>query len=197
MSLVRAVDLVAPHCDIVARLVDVPPSARLRGLYFNSVLNVLRRRGRLAAYQDYFPDEQWSSLGFHPLGDYLVRLALGGALLATPARLHEGIYEITRQNATAFASSLLGRVLVRILSRDPVRLTQQGLAARRQSMDYGKWEMRRPGPREVQMIYRGEYMWIESAVAGAAAGTFESCGVKADVKTVLEDKYNGVTTIRW
>ena len=64
-------------------------------------------------------------------------------------------------------------------------------------MGYGKWEMRRPGPREVQMLYRGEYMWIESAIAGAAAGTFESCGVKADVKTVLEDKYNGVTTIRW
>jgi len=197
MSLVRAVDLVAPHCDLVARLVDVPPSARLRGLYFNSMLSTLRLRGRLDAYEDYFPDESWSSLGYHPLGDYLVRLAVAGALLTTPPRLHEGIFQITHEHATAFASSLLGRVLVRILAHDPVRLTQQGLAARRQSMAYGKWEMRRPGPRELQMIYRSEYMWIESAVAGAAVGTFESCGVKADVKTVLEDRYNGVTTVRW
>ena len=49
----------------------------------------------------------------------------------------------------------------------------------------------------VQMVYRGEYMWIESAIAGAPAGTFESCGVTADVRTALEDKYNGVTSIRW
>lgn len=197
MSLVRAVDLVAPHCDIVERLIDVPPSARIRGWYFKSMLAVLQRHDRLLAYEDYFPDETWSALGMHPLADYLVRLAVAGALITTPARLHEGIFEISRQNATAFVSSLLGRVLVRILARDPVRLTQQGLAARRQSTTYGTWEIRRPGPREVQMIYRGEYMWIESAIAGAAAGTFESCGVKADVRTQLDDKYNGATTIRW
>lgn len=197
MSLVRAVDLVAPHCDVVERLGDVPPSARIRGWYFKSMLAVLERHGRLTAYQDYFPDESWSALGTHALSDYLVRLAVAGALVTTPARLHEGIFEISRQNATAFVSSLVGRVLVRILARDPVRLTQQGLAARRQSTTYGTWEIRRPGPREVQMIYRSEYMWIESAIAGAAAGTFESCGVKADVQTVLDGKYNGVTTIRW
>ena len=197
MSLVRAVDLVAPHCDIVDRLGDVPPSARIRGWYFKSMLAVLQRHDRLAAFQDYFPDESWSALGMHPLGDYLVRLAVAGALVATPARLHEGIFEISRQNATAFVSSLVGRLLVRILSRDPVRLTEQGLSARRQSTTYGTWQIRRPGPREVQMVYRGEYMWIESAIAGAAAGTFESCGVTADVRTALEDKYNGVTSIRW
>jgi uncharacterized protein (TIGR02265 family) len=161
------------------------------------MLAVLRRHDRLAAYEAYFPDEEWSSLVMHPLADYLVRLGVAGALLESPERLHQGIREITRQNATAFASSLMGRVMLRILSRDPVRLTQQGLAGHRQSMNYGKWEMRRPGPREVQMIYRSEYMWIESAIAGAAAGTFESCGVTADVQTVLEDKYDGVTTIRW
>jgi len=197
MSLATAVALVAPHCDLVDRLGDVPASARLRGWYFKSMLAMLQRHGRLAAYQDYFPDETWSALGMHPLGDYLVRLAVAGALLTTPARLHEGIFEISRQNATAFVASLLGRVLVRILARDPVRLTQQGLAARRQSTTYGTWEIRRPGPRELQMVYRSEYIWIESAIAGAAAGTFESCGVEADVQTVLDDKYNGATTIRW
>lgn len=197
MSLVRAVDLVAPHCDIVERLGDVPPSARIRGWYFKSMLAVLQRHERTAAYEDYFPDESWSALGMHPLGDYLVRLAVAGALLTAPQRLHEGIFEISRQNATAFVSSLVGRVLVRILSRDPVRLTQQGLSARRQSTTYGTWEIRRPGPRQVQMIYRNEYMWIESAIAGAAVGTFESCGVKADVQTVLDDKYNGATTIHF
>ncbi len=193
----RAVELIAPHCDIVERLADVPPSARVRGLYFRSVLTVLRRLGRLGPYEEYFPGERWSSLTFYPLSEYLVRLALAGAVVTSPQQLHEGIFNITRENASAFASSLLGRVMVRILDRDPVRLTEQGLAARRQSTTYGEWELKRPGPREVEMVYHAEYMWIESAIAGAATGSFEVCRVQAEVKTLLRDKYNGSTLIRW
>jgi len=193
----KALDLVAPHCDIVTRLGDVPPSARVRGLYFRSVLGVLRSRERLASYDEYFPGERWSSLTFYPVGDYLLRAAVAGALLTSPQSLHEGVFEIGRQNATAFAASLLGRAMLRILDRDPVRLTQQGLAARRQSMSYGEWAIKQAGPRELEMTYHGEYMWIESAIAGAAVGTFESCGVKAELKTVLTDKYNGSTVVRW
>ena len=114
--------LVAPHCDIVERLNDVPPSARVRGLYFKSVLNVLRQLGRLPAFEEYFPAERRSSLTFYPLGDYLLQLAVAGAVVRAPAELHRGIHEITRQNASAFATSLLGRVLTRILDRDPVQL---------------------------------------------------------------------------
>ncbi|HEY4184269.1 MAG TPA: TIGR02265 family protein [Polyangia bacterium] len=193
----RAIALIAPHCDIIERLNDVPPSARVRGWYFKSVMNLLRRHDRLAAFASYFPDARRSSLTFYPLGDYLVRLAVAGAMVTSPERLHDGIFEIARQNAASFASSLLGRVMLRVLDRDPVRLTQQGLAARRQSTTYGEWSIRRPGPTEIEMVYRGEYMWIESAVGGAAAGTFEMCGVKAQIETVLTDRYNGSTLVRW
>jgi uncharacterized protein (TIGR02265 family) len=193
----RALELIAPHCDIVERLNDVPPSARVRGLYFKSVLGVLRRLGRLGPFEEYFPGERWSSLTFYPLSDYLVRLAVAGAVVTSPKQLHEGVFNITRENAAAFASSLLGRVMVRILDRDPVRLTEQGLAARRQSTTYGEWELKRPGPLEIEMAYHAEYMWIESAIAGAATGTFESCRVKPELRTVMKDKYNGATLIRW
>jgi uncharacterized protein (TIGR02265 family) len=188
---------VAPHSDIVERLRDVPPSARVRGLYFKSVGNVLREFGKLAAFEEYFPAERHSSLTFYPLADYLLRLAVAGALTRTPGELHEGIREITRQNSTAFASSLLGRVLIRILDRDPIRLTEQGLAARRQSTTYGGWQLVRRGPSQIEVIYRGEYLWIESAIAGAAMGTFESCRVRPRLETTLIDKYNGATSISW
>jgi uncharacterized protein (TIGR02265 family) len=193
----RAVALVASHCDIVERLNDVPPSARVRGLYFKSVINVLRQLGRLPAFEEYFPAERRSSLTFYPLGDYLIRLAVAGAVVRTPAELHEGIHEITRQNASASATSLLGRVLTRILDRDPVRLTEQGLAARRQSTSYGEWQLARRGTNEIEMIYHGEYMWIESAIAGAATGTFESLQIQPRLSTTLTDKYNGSTVVSW
>lgn len=193
----RAVALIAQHCDIVERLNDVPPSARVRGLYFKSVINVLRQLGRLSAFEEFFPAERRSSLTFYPLGDYLVRLAVAGAVVRSPAQLHEGIHQITRDNATAFATSLLGRVLTRILDRDPVRLTEQGLAARRQSTTYGEWQVVRRGPNQIEMVYHGEYMWIESAIAGAATGTFESLQIQPRVETKLLDKYNGSTVISW
>lgn len=193
----RAVELIAPHCDIIERLDDVPPSALVRGLYFRSVIAVLRRLGRLEPYEEYFPDERWSSLTFYPVTEYLIRLGVAGAVVTSPRTLHEGIFNITRENAAAFASSLLGRVMVRILDRDPVRLTEQGLAARRQSTTYGEWELKRPAPREIEMVYHAEYMWIESAIAGAAIGTFEVCRVKPEIQTLMKDKYNGSTLIRW
>ena len=193
----RAVAFISQHCDIVDRMNEVPPSALLRGLYFTSIVAVLRQLGRTSAFETYFPGERRSSLTFYPVRDYLLRLAVAGAVVASPARLHDGILEITRKNAAAFTTSLIGRVLLRILDRDPVRLTEQGLAARRQSTTYGEWELVRRADREIEMIYRGEYMWIESAISGAAIGTFEGCQIKPRLETILRDKYNGSTLVRW
>jgi uncharacterized protein (TIGR02265 family) len=193
----RAISYIAPHSDIVERLNDVPPSAQVRGLYFRSFLGVLRQTNRLSDYERFFPNESFSSLGYHPLGDYLIRLAVAGAVMTSKETLHDGILQLTQQNALAFTSSILGKVLLRILARDPVRLTEQGLSARRQSTTYGEWELIRREPRCLEMVYRAEYMWIESAIAGAAIGTFEACRLRPSLQTILKDKYNGSTLIRW
>lgn len=185
------------HCDIAERLRDVPPSARTRGLYFNSVVAEVKRAGKGADYAAYFPGERRLGLSFYPLSEYLVRLAVAGALLASPADVHAGMSLIARANATAFASSLLGRIMLRLLARDPVRLTQQGLAARRQSSTYGEWTLHQRGARELEMVYRSEFIWIESAVAGSAAGTFAACQIEASLETKLTDRYDGSTIIRW
>lgn len=192
-----ALDLVAPHCDIVERLEAIPPSARLRGVYFRSVERELERRNLLGAYHELFPIKRKWSISYHPLSEYVVRLACAGALVTSPERVHEGIFELTRTNSTYFAKSLLGRALIRLLARDPVRLCEQGLAARRQTVTYGHWELNRRGGNELEMIYRNEYLWLESCVAGAAQGTFESCGVTPILETILIDRFNGSTIIRW
>jgi uncharacterized protein (TIGR02265 family) len=193
----RAIELVAPHCDIVERLAVVPPSARVRGLYMKAFEAVLARAGKLALYRRYFADERWSALRMYPLRDYMVRLAISGAALRGPLHVHAGMHDLWRTNATTFASSLLGRTMLRLLSHDPVRLTEQGLAARRQTYQYGHWSIVHHGPRSIEMVYREEYIWIESAIAGGAVGAFEACGIEVDLKTKLINRFDGSTLINW
>lgn len=192
-----AIAVVAPFCDIVTRLRVVPPSALVRGLYLRSFETVLQRAGRTQLYRQHFAGERWSPVRMYPLQDYMIRLALAGASLRSPECVHQGMHDIWRTNATTFAASLLGRTMLRLLSHDPVRLTEQGLAARRQTYQYGHWEIVRHGPRAVEMVYREEYLWIESAIAGGAVGAFEACGIQADVQTKLLNRFDGSTMITW
>jgi uncharacterized protein (TIGR02265 family) len=196
-SLDRAIELVAPHCDIVDRLKVVPPSAQTRGVWIKNVEKQVERLGVMTAYRGYFPDDRYGTLPHYPLGDFLIRLACAGALVASPERVHDGMFMITRGNAESFMETILGRVMLRVLSRDPVRLLEQGMAARRQSFTYGHWELRRHSEREVEVVHQNEYWWIESGVAGAAAGTFEACNIVAQTETKLIDRFNGSTFCRW
>lgn len=198
MSERDAIELVSPHCDIESRLEVVPPSARIRGVYIKSVSTVLQAAGCFGEYERLFPNESWSSFKAYPLSTHLIRLAAGGAVLAgTPEKVHEGMWEIGRNNAIAVSSSLLGRTMLRLLSKDPVKLTEQGLAARRQTCLYGWWGIKARGERMLEVEYRNEYMWLESAIAGAAIGTFEVCDIDPQVETRLDDRFNGSTLIRW
>lgn len=192
-----ALELVAPHCDIVERLERTPPTARLRGLYFKSIHDALERDNKLTEYKRIFPEERYSAIPYYPLTDYLLRIAVAGAIHSTPETLQDGMFAIARGNATAFAKSLLGRAMLRLLARDPIRLTEQGLAARRQSCAYGHWQLIRHDPFHLEMVYRDEYQWIESMCAGAAQGTFEACGLAPILETKLTDRFNGSTHIRW
>jgi hypothetical protein len=85
----RALELVAPHCDIVERLIVIPPSAQVRGVWFKNVVAQIDRTGFGAAYRQYFPDDHHSALTYYPVADFLVRVACAGALAASPERVHE------------------------------------------------------------------------------------------------------------
>ncbi len=193
----RALDLVRSHCDIAVRLAAVPPSASVRGIFFRNLETQVERAGKLEEYRAYFPDERRSLLPYYPLADYLLRLACAGAVLESPDRVHEGMFRIARSYSTTFAESLLGRTMIRLLSRDPVRLSEQGIAAKRQTHNYGHWEMVRHGPNAIEMRYDDEYQWIESVMAGAAQSTFEACGIDAKLETVMRGPYSGSTFVRF
>jgi len=191
-----ALELVGNHCDIEEHIKLVPATARVRGVIFRPIHAQLQKRGLLEAYNAYFADKH-GAIPFYPLTDYLLRLAVAGALVATPAKLQEGMFSICKGNASEIVQSVLGRALLRLLARDPVRLTEQGLAARRQTTAYGHWSIVRHGERSIEMVYENEYMWIDSAIAGSAVGTFEACGLTPRIETRLVDRFNGSTLIEW
>jgi uncharacterized protein (TIGR02265 family) len=193
----RALELVAPHCDIEERLRAVPPSARIRGLTFSPITAVLRKAGKIEPYFALFGPQPLSSMALYPLGDYLLRLACAAAILRSPPELLKGMFEISLETAREYAGSMLGRTLIRLLAHDPYRLAQQGLAMHRQTHFYGHWELVRHGPRDMEMMYYDEYEWIMESVAGAAIGTFEAVGAKVEISTSARDRFTGSTRILW
>ncbi len=187
-----AFDLVAPHCDIVDRLKKIPPSARVRGVWFRIIDKALSERGLIDEYDALLPDRRFRALPMYPVSEFLVHSAVAGALIAGPSRLHEGMFQMAHDNAKEFAESLFGRTLIRLLARDPKRLTQQAVASSRQTTNYGRRVAVFPDDGTVEVHYRDEYVWIESYMAGAAAGTYESLGYRVSVETDLTSPFDGV-----
>ncbi len=192
----RAIEEVSRYCDLTERLPLVPPSAKVRGLYFRSIEAVLTREGRVEPYRHLFP-ERVSAIAWQPASEYLVRLAIAGGLLLGPERVHDGMFEIGRRNAVAFAESILGRTLLRFLSHDPKRLLQQGAAGRRQSYSFGHWDLEFPGERSAVVTMTEEYFYIESHLLGAATGTFEAIGMRVEAQAILEDRFRGRHLLHW
>ncbi len=184
------------HCDLAERLPLVPPSTKVRGLYFRSIERVLAEAGRRDRFDALFP-QRFAAVLWHPAADFLVRLAVGGALLAGPQRVHQGMFDIGHRNAMAFSESLIGRTLLRILDRDPRRLLRQAIAGRRQSYSYGRWELEFPAEREAIVTMAEEYLYIESYLLGAAQGTFDAVGVPVRAEVALQDRFNGRHILRW
>jgi uncharacterized protein (TIGR02265 family) len=193
----RIVEHVAPHCDIVRRLADVPASACVRGVYFRAALEELGRRGLRGAFEEVVRETDRSIFTLYPATDYLLWLAFAGSLVAGPARVHAGMRELSRANAVYYGQSLLGRSLLRLLSRDPIRQLHQAVQSKRAVTNYGRWRIVEEGERHAVVRLEDEYVWIESALLGAALGGLESCGIQPTAEARLHDPYNGDLVFRW
>jgi uncharacterized protein (TIGR02265 family) len=191
-----AIARVGEHCDIEERLTLVPPSARVRGMFFRAIEKVLIDAGKAEPYVRLFP-EHFSALGFHPTHEFLPRLAVAGGLLYGPSRVHEGMTEIGKHCADAFTTSALGKLLLRVLAPEPKRLLLQGYAGRRQSTQPVHWEMSFPDDHTAIVDMREEYYYLESYQVGACIGMFEAVGRKVRVDVTLHDAFSGRHVLHW
>lgn len=190
-------ELLAPHCDIATRLNAVPSSARVRGIYFRSALEEVTRRGLRSAFETVIHETERSAFMLYPLTDFLLWIAWAGSLIASPPAVQVGMRELFRGNAVYFGQSLLGRSLLRLISRDPVKQMHQAVQSKRAVSNYGRWFIVDESARHIVIRHEAEYVWIESALLGGALGGFESCGISPSVDVKLTDPYNGDLIFRW
>lgn len=187
---------VSAHCDLQERLTLMPPASRTRGVFFRNIENVLEQANLLPRYRALYPTRH-NMILWYPTAEFLPRLAVAGALLRGPEHVHDGMELIGRRNALTFAESLLGRTMLRLLSRDPKKLLRQGIAGHRQGVSHGVWTLEIKDDRCAVMHMRDELVYIESHYAGAARGTFEAIGMTAEVEVELDDRFNGRHILRW
>ncbi len=192
----QTIEELSRFCDVQERLALIPPSASVRGMYFRSIDAVLARSEKAAQFLELFP-EKIAAIRWYPASEFIVRLAVAGALLRGPENVHAGMFAIGRDNAIAFSESLVGQVLFRLLSRDPRKVLEQGAAARRQSCSFGRWTLTFPSEGLAIMEMTEEYLFIESYLLGAAQGTFDAIGIEVQATATLTDRFTGSHTLRW
>jgi uncharacterized protein (TIGR02265 family) len=184
------------HCGLRQRLELVPAHARSRGVFFRGIELVLGEAGLLQRYRELFPARP-STVLWYPTTQFLEQLVAGAALLTDPTRVREGMFEIGRANARVFTDSLLGRLLVRSLSREPRALLRQGLIGHRQSSNLSSWKLDFPGERTATMDMSDEPLYIDSYLLGAAHGTFEAVDVPVRVEVQMEGPFHGRHILHW
>jgi uncharacterized protein (TIGR02265 family) len=192
----EAVEAVSAHCDLRQRLATVPPSAKMRGAFFRSIERVLASAGHGERFEALFPDRP-SSVLWYPMSEFLQQLTVGASMLSGAENVHHGMSEIGRRNAVEVSSTLFGRALLRLLSRDPRKLLMQGAAVRRQCNNVGSWELSFPEPRKAVVIAKEEYLYFESYLLGAAYGTFETLALPVHIECVMNDPYSGRHVLTW
>ena len=92
---------------------------------------------------------------------------------------------------------MLGRTLLRFLSRDPRKLLQQANAGRRQSVSFARWDISFPDQHTAIVEMAEDYQWIESNLLGAAVGTFEMVGIPMRAEAELTSRFVGRHILRW
>jgi uncharacterized protein (TIGR02265 family) len=202
----EAVATLSPYCDIKERLALVPASAQMRGLYFRSVEDEVKKYGDIHKFLEMVrangqdtKQAPRSHLKWYSASEYLVWIAAAAYLIegAGTQNVRRGLERLGRAYSAAFTETILGRTLLRVLSRDPFRVAQQGIAGRRQSATFGQWQLSRTSERSLEMSYDNEYVWIESVVTGAAMGTYQALGIEITMTTELAHQFKGSTIVRW
>ena len=196
MSLEAWESAVAEHCDLEWRLAQVPASARIRGFYYRAIRTALEPAGKWDEYASLLPERR-APVASYPVADFLRRVCVAGAILESPENVHEGMRRIAHGNAVAASESLLGRVMIRLLSGDPKRLLHQGISVRRQSCLYGRWSLEFPSDSQAIMTMTDEYIWPDSYMLGAAQGTMATLPYPVSIRAELITPFSCRTYFSW
>lgn len=182
--------------ELDRRIRETPSTARSRGVFFNQLRDVLRRRNLLGVRElRTLFEEPRRSWELYPTRDLIEAYGIAGAVM-DPDPL-EGVRTLFSGSAMYFSSTWYGRAFARYLKPDPGGLFDWLERSREHVANYGRWrvEHRDRGHTVIHMI--DEYFWIDAAQRGGCEGTLAACGVEGVVEFELDTPYTGRLDIRW
>jgi uncharacterized protein (TIGR02265 family) len=162
--------------ELRRRLAYVTPTDTTRGLFFNSVLEVVRQLGDEAAVQHCLEEsgeKRFVALFNYPVST-LLRMAYAGARrLSNDSRNFE---EVMRQmgylSSRSFASSTMGQILLRQILGQPRRLLETLPAAHRMTTNVGECKVRWTGHTSAVVLITRDIL-PHPYMEGSLQGSFE------------------------
>jgi len=186
----------AEQLDLERRLHETPPSACVRGVFFNMIADELKRRGKVEDARQVrggAPRRRIHAL--YPVSEFLVESALAAPFIDDDA--NEAVRQMWSGAALYFAASWLGRAFQRFIRPDPAAALDWIENGREHSCNYGQWRCEHLERNHVVLHMYDEYIWIGSAHRGGCEGLLAACGVKGVVTPSLESRFRGRLDVRW
>jgi uncharacterized protein (TIGR02265 family) len=185
---------VAEALELDWRLSKTPPSAWVRGLFFNMIADDLRRRGTYDAARPLLGPER-RIYAFYPVSALLLELAVAAPFIHDDP--HEAMRRAWVGGAEYFAASWFGRMFQRHIRPDPAAALDWIEKGRWRAASYGRWTCERVANNRVRLHMLDEYIWIGSAHRGGCEGLLAACGVPGEVTVALDEPLRGHLDVRW
>jgi uncharacterized protein (TIGR02265 family) len=185
------------HTDLEWRLRAVPGEAACRGAFLNMIDERAAALGVRDEYRRFFGVYRFSPLRFHPVKDYLTRLAILSQIAYGDEHIYDGVRTIHSASVDAWTHTAVGKLAMAMASPSlgsVLRIMQRGYATRA-TTNYGAIEILESTEQRHVVRFRDEYVWIEHAMAGAAAAMARLCRLDATVDAVLETPFQGLIVI--
>jgi uncharacterized protein (TIGR02265 family) len=184
----------AEQLDLERRLHLVPPSACVRGVFFNMVTDHLKRIGAYeGARRSLGPPRRIYAL--YPVSEFLIESAVAAPFVHDDA--NEALRRMWSGAAEYFAASWLGRAFQRFIRPDPASALDWIENGREHSCNYGQWRCEHVAPNHVVLHMFDEYIWIGSAHRGGCEGLLAACGVEGTVTSHVDGPFRGRLDVRW
>jgi uncharacterized protein (TIGR02265 family) len=194
-----AVDLgrVEDTLDLARRLTEVPESAAVRGVFFNSLEEHLRRQvGLDPATTAAIVGPHARSFAMLPARDYVRACALAGGIVnGDDAR--EGMRKLGRDMPASFSTSWLGRNFSRLLKPSPEMAFRFVERTRDLVANYGHYRVELLGNRQLMVHLYDEYSWVDTLMRGGCEGLLDACRVRGTVDVDTDGPYRARFLVEW
>ena len=163
------------------RLSLIEPSEKLRGVIFNSVLEVVRQLGdkqAVAHCRAVTGEGRFMDFFNYPYRSLIQMTYTAAQFLGTRyGSFEEALWQMGHQSATSFYSSTAGRAVLLLSRGGPARLLDSLPSAFHTAWKSAKVTTRLTGPKTALFIYKRDFM-PRPYTEGGLMGTFAAAKVK-------------------